>query len=130
MTSRRTEADLLDWPEDEAALYLSALGVPGRGLDRLVEASFRLLDLITFFTITGGQEARSWPIPTGTPAPAAAGKIHTDMERGFIRAEVIDVERLLKCGSWAAARTAGQLRVEGRDYLVQDGDVIHFRFNV
>ena len=126
----QTEADLLDWPEDEAALYLSELGVPGCGLDRLVEASFRLLDLITFFTITGGQEARSWPIPTGTPAPAAAGKIHTDMERGFIRAEVIDVERLLKCGSWAAARTAGQLRVEGRDYLVQDGDVIHFRFNV
>jgi GTP-binding protein YchF len=126
----QTEADLLDWPEDEAALYLSELGVPGRGLDRLVEASFRLLDLITFFTITGGQEARSWPIPTGTPAPAAAGRIHTDIERGFIRAEVIDVERLLKCGSWAAARTAGQLRVEGRDYLVQDGDVIHFRFNV
>jgi GTP-binding protein YchF len=126
----QTEADLLDWPEDEAALYLKELGVPVRGLDQLVAASFRLLNLITFFTITGGQEARSWPIPTDTPAPIAAGKIHTDMERGFIRAEVIEVDNLLKGGSWAAARTAGQVRVEGRDYLVQDGDVIHFRFNV
>jgi GTP-binding protein YchF len=126
----QAEADLLDWPEDEATLYLQELGVAGRGLDRLVAASFRLLDLITFFTITGGQEARSWPIRTHTPAPIAAGKIHTDMERGFIRAEVIQVDRLLGCGSWAAARAAGQLRVEGRDYLVQDGDVIHFRFNV
>ncbi len=126
----QTEADLLDWPDDEAALYLKELGAPGRGLDRLVAASLRLLNLITFFTITGGQEARSWPIPADTPAPVAAGKIHTDMERGFIRAEVIEVDNLLRCGSWAAARSAGQLRVEGRDYLVQDGDVIHFRFNV
>jgi hypothetical protein len=104
--------------------------MPGRGLDRLVAAGFRLLGLITFFTITGGKETRSWPIPRNTPAPAAAGKIHTDMERGFIRAEVIPVEELLMAGSWVAARTAGQLRIEGRDYLVQDGDVIHFRFAV
>lgn len=126
----QTEADLLDWAQDDAELYLRELGVSGRGLDRLVAASFRLLDLITFFTITGGQEVRSWSIHTGTPAPLAAGKIHTDMERGFIRAEVIQVRELLECGSWTSARSAGVLRIEGRDYLVQDGDVIHFRFTV
>jgi len=124
----QTEMDLLDWVEEEAALYLQELGLPGRGLDRLVAAGFRLLDLITFFTITGGKEARSWPIPRNTPAPAAAGKIHTDMQRGFIRAEVIPVDELLTAGSWSAARDAGRLRIEGRHYLVQDGDVIHFRF--
>lgn len=124
----RTEMDLQDWPKEEAEQYLKELGVTATGLDQLVAAGFRLLDLITFFTITGGREARAWPIPRGTPAPAAAGKIHTDMERGFIRAEVIPVDRLLDAGSWAAAREAGQVRIEGRDYLVEDKDVVHFRF--
>lgn len=128
--SAKTEMDLQDWPTDEAELYLKELGVTATGLDRLVAAGFRLLDLITFFTITGGKEVRAWPIPRNTAAPTAAGKVHTDMERGFIRAEVITVEKLLDAGSWGAAREAGQIRVEGRDYLVQDRDVIHFRFAV
>lgn len=128
--SAQIEMDLLDWPDDEAALYLADLGLQKGGLDRLVEAGFRLLDLITFFTITGGHEARAWPVKRATPAPAAAGMIHTDMERGFIRAEVIAVDELLSIGSLAAARESGRLRLEGRDYDVQDGDVIHFRFAV
>jgi ribosome-binding ATPase len=128
--SAKTEMDLQEWPEEEAALYLRELGMSATGLDRLVAAGFRLLDLITFFTITGGKEVRAWPIPRNTAAPAAAGKVHTDMERGFVRAEVIAVEKLLEAGSWGAARDAGQVRVEGRDYLVQDRDVIHFRFAV
>ena len=126
----QTEAELLDWPDEEAVLYLQELGVNGRGLDRLVTAAFRLLGLITFFTITGGKEVRSWPIPCNTPAPAAAGKIHTDMERGFIRAQVVPIHELLDAASWAAVRATGRLQIEGRSYLVQDGDVIHFRFAV
>jgi len=128
--SAKVEMDLLDWPPDEAVLYLQELGLFATGLDRLIAAGFRLLDLITFFTITGGKEARAWPVPRNTPAPAAAGKIHTDMERGFIRAEVIPVDDLLTAGSWAAAREAGQVRIEGRNYLVVNGDVVHFRFAV
>ncbi len=126
----QVEMVLLDWPPAEAAAYLCELGLARQGLDRLVAAGFRLLELITFFTITGGKEARSWPIPRSTPAPVAAGRIHTDMERGFIRAEVIGVDDLLAAGSWATARDAGRVRVEGRNYLVEDGDVIHFRFAV
>ncbi len=94
----------------------------------MVAAGFRLLDLITFFTITGGKEARSWPIAANTLAPAAAGKVPTDIERGFIRAEVIQIDELLAIGSWTAARDAGRLRIEGRDYAIQDGDIVHFRF--
>jgi GTP-binding protein YchF len=128
--SAKIEMELQDWVQEDAELYLRELGLTATGLDRLVAAGFRLLDLITFFTTTGGKEVRAWPIPRDTPAPAAAGKIHTDMERGFIRAEVIPVEKLLGAGSWAAAREAGQVRIEGREYLVQDKDVIHFRFAV
>ncbi|MBN1318184.1 MAG: redox-regulated ATPase YchF [Anaerolineales bacterium] len=124
----QTEMDLLDWPEQDAQDYLQELGVSIHGLDQIVTAGFRILDLITFFTITGDKEARAWPIPRNTPAPQAAGKIHTDMEKGFIRAEVIPADKLLSIGSWLAARDSGQIRVEGREYLVQDGDVIHFRF--
>jgi GTP-binding protein YchF len=126
----QTEYELLDWSDEEAALYLEEMGISGRGLARLVDASFRLLDLITFYTITGGKEARAWPIPRNTAAPVAAGQIHTDMERGFIRAEAIAVDDLLDAGSWSAARSTGRLRIEGRNYLVQGGDVIHFRFAV
>jgi GTP-binding protein YchF len=126
--SAKIEMELQEWGQEDAELYLRELGLTATGLDRLVAAGFRLLDLITFFTITGGKEVRAWPIPRDTSAPVAAGKIHTDMERGFIRAEVIPVENLLEAGSWAAARDAGQIRIEGRDYLVQDRDVIHFRF--
>ena len=124
----QVEMELLEWPEEEAALYLHELGVDARGLDRLVGAGYRLLNLITFFTITGGKETRAWSVLRDTPAPVAAGRIHTDMERGFIRAEAIQVDELLSIGSWAAAREAGRIRVEGRQYLIQDGDVVHFRF--
>lgn len=126
--SAQTEMDLTDWEETDAQDYMQDLGVAIRGLDQIVAAGFRALDLITFFTITGEKEARSWPIPRDTPAPQAAGKIHTDMEKGFIRAEVIPVDLLLSMGSWLAAREAGKIRIEGREYTIQDGDVIHFRF--
>jgi hypothetical protein len=126
----QTEMDLADWPPDEANLYLQELGVVSRGLDQVTAAGYRLLGLITFFTITGGHEVRAWPIPRGTPAPAAAGRVHTDMERGFVRAEVLPLNDLLSAGSWVSARESGRVRVEGRSYLVQDGDVIHFRFAV
>lgn len=124
------EAELAEWPADDAAAYRQELGMQNTGLDRFVEAGYRLLNLITFFTIVGGKEAHAWPIPRGTPVIEAAGRIHTDMERGFIRAEVIGCEQLLQAGSIAAARDRGLLHLEGRDYIVQDGDVVHIRFNV
>ncbi len=101
-----------------------------RGADAVVEAAYRLLDLVTFFTGSGPPEARAWPIPRGTAAPAASGKIHSDMERGFIRAEVIPWDALVEAGSWARARENATLRTEGKDYVVQEGDVMQIRFNV
>ena len=100
------------------------------GLQRLVRAGYRLLDLITFLTATGTKAVQAWSIRAGTKAPQAAGNVHSDMEKGFIRAEAVHFEDLEALGSFAAAREKGLLRVEGRDYVVQDGDVIHFRFNV
>jgi ribosome-binding ATPase len=97
--------------------------------DRLIRAGYELLDLITYFT-AGPQEARAWTVPAGSTAPRAAREIHTDFERGFIKAEVISFDDLVRLGSEAAARDAGRLRIEGKDYVVADGDVIHFRFNV
>jgi GTP-binding protein YchF len=126
--SAQTEMELADWNAADAAEYRDALGLKTSGLQALVEGSYRLLDLITFFTVVGERVARAWPIKRGTLAPQAAGKVHTDMERGFIRAEVIPVEQLLAAGAWAAARERGQVRVEGRTYAVQDGDVVQFRF--
>ena len=105
------------------------LGLPDRALDRLLQAAYRLLGLISFLT-AGDDECRAWSIPAGTPAVRAAGAIHSDIERGFIRAEVVPWAELLDAGSFAACRTRGTLRLEGRDYVVQDGDVINFRFNV
>jgi len=124
------EAELADWPAADATAYLHELGMQNTGLDRFVEAGYRLLNLITFFTITGGKEAHAWPIPRGMPVIEAAGRIHTDMQRGFIRAEVISYEHLAQAGSIAAAREKGLLHLEGKEYIVQDGDVIHIRFNV
>ena len=124
------DADLQDWPADEAAAYRQELGVTGSGLGSLIAAGYRLLQLITFFTVVGEKEVRAWPIPRGTTASHAAGHVHTDMERGFIRAEVVAYDDLSRLESVAAARKAGCLRLEGRDYVVQDGDVITFRFNV
>ncbi|MFQ5854418.1 MAG: redox-regulated ATPase YchF [Anaerolineae bacterium] len=124
------EAELLTWPEDEAAEYREALGLKRPGLHRLIEAGYRLLDLITFFTMTGGHEVRAWTAQRGTPVVDAAGKIHSDMQRGFIRAEVIPYGDLVRAGSYPAAREQGWVRTEGREYLVRDGDIIHIRFNV
>lgn len=125
----QVEAELAELPEDEAEAYLETLGLEESGLERLVHAAYRLLDLITFFT-AGPKEARAWTVTRGTRAPRAAREIHSDMERGFIRAEVISFEDYARLGSEAAVRDAGQLRVEGKDYEVRDGDVILFRFNV
>jgi GTP-binding protein YchF len=126
----QVEMDLQDWPPDEAAAYLAELGMAESGLQRLVHAGYRLLDLITFFTTAGERVVQAWTVQRGTPAPQAAGKVHTDMERGFIRAEVVTYDDLMAGGSVVAAREKGLLRLEGKEYVVQDGDVIHFRFAV
>lgn len=123
------EADLSEWPPDEAAAYRADAGLERPGLEVLAQAGYQVLDLITFFTITGGEEVRAWPIPRGTKAPQAAGKVHSQMEHGFIRAEVVGFEQLVETGSWHGVRDRGILRTEGRDYQVQDGDVCLFRFS-
>jgi hypothetical protein len=123
------EAGLAEWPPEEAAAYRAELGLAASGLDRLVQASYRLLDLITFFTVTGGEVVRAWTLSRGDTAWHAAGQVHTDMQRGFIRADVVRLADLLAAGSMPAAREAGRVRSEGRDYVVQDGDVIHFHFS-
>ena len=124
------EAELADWPAEDALAYLEELGLQEPGLNRFIRAGYRLLDLITFFTITGGREVRAWPLRRGTRAVDAAGQIHTDMQRGFIRAEVMGYSDLAEAGSAAAVRDKGLLHVEGKDYVVEDGDVVHIRFNV
>ncbi len=123
------EAQIAELPEDERAEFLDSVGLERSGLDRLVRAAYDLLGLITFFT-TGPKETRAWTIHRGTRAPQAAGEIHTDFERGFIRAETIRFEEFDRHESEAAAREAGVMRSEGKEYIVQDGDVILFRFNV
>ena len=110
-------------------MFLEELGLHESGLDRLIKASYALLGLISYLT-AGKQEVRAWTITKGTKAPQAAGKIHTDFERGFIRAEVVAYEKLMECGSFAAAKEKGLVRSEGKDYVMQDGDVVLFRFNV
>jgi GTP-binding protein YchF len=117
-------------PEEAAELAAELELGDTRGADAVVQAAYRLLDLVTFFTGSGPPEARAWPIRRGTAAPAAAGKIHSDMERGFIRAEVIPWDALVEAGSWARARENATLRTEGKDYVVQEGDVMQIRFNV
>ncbi|MBC8447542.1 MAG: redox-regulated ATPase YchF [Chloroflexi bacterium] len=123
------EAGLAAWPTDEADAYRAELGLAEPGLDRLIAAGYRLLNLITFFTVTGKKETRAWPLAQGRTAWEAAGLIHTDMQRGFIRAEAIPWSTLLQAGGLVAAREAGLVRLEGRDYVVQDGDVMHIRFS-
>ena len=110
-------------------MFLAEIGVEESGLDRLIKCSYTLLGLISFLTY-GKDECRAWTIKKGTKAPQAAGKIHSDIERGFIRAEVIAYSDMEACGSVAAAREKGLLRSEGKEYVVQDGDMIYFRFNV
>ncbi len=123
------EADLSEWPPDEAAAYRAEVGLERSGLEVLAQASYAVLDLITFFTITGGREVRAWAVQRGAKASQAAGKVHSQMERGFIRAEVVGFEQLVEVGSWHAAREQGVLRIEGRDYKAQDSDVFLFRFS-
>jgi len=125
----RCEADLAEWPPEEAEAYRCELGLKESGLNRLIHVGYTLLDLVTFFTTTGGKVVRAWTVRRGTPVRTAAGKIHTDMERGFIRAEVLGYDELMRVGSFAAAREQGLARLEGKDYKVQDGDIIHIRFS-
>jgi GTP-binding protein YchF len=122
------EAELAELPEGEAAEMVAALELPAAALDRLITAGYRLLDLITFFTAVGA-EARAWTLRRGSTAVDAAGKIHSDMAQGFIKAEVAPYARLDEAGSWGAAREAGAVAIEGRDYVVQDGDVLIIRFS-
>ena len=116
-------------PEEERAEFLGSLGLEEPGLHKLVRAGYDLLGLITYFT-AGETECRAWTIHKGTKAPGAAGVIHTDFERGFIKAEVMGWKTLLELGSEAAVKEKGLLKIEGKEYVVQDGDVMHFRFNV
>ncbi len=125
----QVEADLAGWDPAEAAEYRAELGLDAPGLDRLIHAGYRLLDLITFFTATGTNVVRAWTLRRGQTAYDAAGKVHTDMQKGFIRAEVIAYEDLMTAGDFATARERGLLRLEGRNYIVQDGDIIHIRFS-
>lgn len=126
--SAKIEAELTHMDEKDAKEYLASLGVTESGLSRLIKASYELLGLLTFFT-AGEKETRAWTAPRGTKAPQAAGVIHTDFEKGFIRAEVIGWKELVDSGSYAAARDKGLLRMEGKDYVIQDGDVVHFHFS-
>lgn len=124
------EAEIATWEHEEALAYLREVGLEAPGLDRFVWLGYRLLDLITFFTTTGGKEVRAWTLRRGQTALEAAATIHTDLAKGFIRAEVVSYHDLDACGSLAKARERGLLRLEGREYIVQDGDIIHIRFNV
>ena len=126
---RRLNREIAELEEDEKAMFLEDLGLKESGLEKLIKASYRLLGLISYLT-AGEPEVRAWTIKKGTKAPQAAGKIHTDFERGFIRAEVVTYDDLVKLGSVAAAKEAGVYRSEGKDYVMKDGDVVLFRFNV
>ena len=123
------EEEISELDEDERKMFLEDLGLTESGLEKLVRASYHLLGLMSFLT-AGEDETRAWTIKIGTKAPQAAGKIHTDFERGFIKAEVVNYQDLLDCGSYAGDREKGLVRMEGKEYVVQDGDVILFRFNV
>ena len=123
------EAELSTLPDEERADFLREMGLTESGLVRLTREAYALLDLITFFT-AGETESRAWPIPKETKAPQAAGKIHSDMERGFIRAEVYHYDDLLACGSEAKVKEKGLFRLEGKDYVIKEADVVYFRFNV
>ncbi len=129
VVSAAIEQEIAELDDEEKAEFLADLGVEKSGLDKLIAASYRLLGLMSYLT-TGEDETRAWTIPVGCKAPKAAGKIHTDFERGFIKAEVINYKQLLDAGSYPAARDKGLVRMEGKEYIVQDGDVITFRFNV
>ncbi|MGL4345478.1 MAG: redox-regulated ATPase YchF [Cellulosilyticaceae bacterium] len=123
------EQELADLDEEEKAIFLQDLGIENSGFDLLVAASYKLLGLISYLT-AGVKEVRAWTITIGTKAPGAAGKIHSDFERGFIRAEIVHYDDIVACGSFNAAKEKGLVRLEGKEYIVKDGDIINFRFNV
>ena len=127
--SAKVEMDIAQLDVSEQGEFLTSIGLTEPAVNRFIRAAFDLIDLISMLT-AGPDECRAWPVPRGTLAPRAAGKIHSDIERGFIRAEVIRCEDLLKYGSEAKCKDAGALRIEGKEYVIQDGDVVHFRFNV
>ncbi len=125
----KIESELAEMEEDESLLFMDELGINSSGLEKLSHAGYALLDQITYFT-AGKNEVRAWEIPNGSTAPEAAGKIHTDFEKGFIRAEVFHFDDIDSLGSESLVKEAGKWRLEGREYVVQDGDIMHFRFNV
>ena len=127
--SAQIEQEISELSEEEKGEYLESLGLSESGLDKIVRASYSLLGLMSYLT-AGEKETRAWTIKKGTKAPQAAGKIHTDFERGFIKAEVVNYKDLLDNGSLSAAREKGLVRMEGKEYVMQDGDVVLFRFNV
>jgi ribosome-binding ATPase len=129
VVSAAIEAEIVTMPLEERADFLAALGLEEAGLARIIRAGYDLLQLLTFFTV-GPKEARAWTVHAGAKAPDAAGEIHSDMQRGFIRAETIAYDDFVALGGETAARDAGKLRQEGKDYVVRDGDVMHFKFNV
>jgi GTP-binding protein YchF len=125
----KVESELIDLPEEEARELLESIGQPEPGLDQLIRVGFRTLGLQTYLT-AGPKETRAWTIPVGATAPEAAGVIHSDFQRGFIKAEIVSYDDLVTAGSMTAAKAAGKVRIEGKDYVMQDGDVVEFRFNV
>ncbi len=127
--SAKVESEIAELDAEEKQMFLDELGIPESGLDQLIRATYQLLGLATYFT-AGEQEVRAWTFKKGTKAPQAAGIIHTDFERGFIRAETVSYDDLLDAGSMNVAKERGRVRLEGKEYIVKDGDVIHFRFNV
>ena len=127
--SAKLEEEMAELDEEDRKMFLEELGIASSGLEKLISASYSLLGLTSFLT-AGEKETRAWTIVRGTKAPQAAGKIHSDFERGFIRAEVVNYKDLLAAGSYAAAKEKGQVRLEGKDYVMQDDDVVLFRFNV
>ncbi len=124
----KIEAELADLSPEEAQEYLNELGIKTSGLDSLIQASYKLLGLITFIT-TGPMESKAWTVTKGTKAPQAAGVIHTDFEKGFIRAEVVNWQDIITCGGWNQAKEKGLIRMEGKEYEIKDGDTVHFHFN-
>jgi GTP-binding protein YchF len=125
----KVESELIDLPDDEARELLESIGQPEPGLNQLIRVGFRTLGLQTYLT-AGPKEARAWVISSGATAPEAAGVIHSDFQRGFIKAEIVSYGELMEAGTMAAAKSAGKVRIEGKDYVMQDGDVVEFRFNV
>jgi ribosome-binding ATPase len=125
----RLEEEMASLEDDEKREMLEEYGLKETGLDKLIHTSYKLLGLMSFLT-AGTDEVRAWTIKDGTKAPQAAGKVHSDMERGFIRAEIISYDKLIECGSESAAKEKGYFRLEGKDYIMKDGDIVNFRFNV